>query len=641
MKRTNYPEFHEVEWQDALHVFETVPDLYLILSPELNILTASNAYLKALSISREVLVNTGIDEVFSKYDISDKQVLQEIMDCLAVVVERGELQSLPVQKFNSLKRSGATYAAEGYWQVSNTPIKDESNNILYIIHKVSDVTEIIQKELKLQAVLSEDEKKLAASAELLRKAEEAGNMGSYQVSLLTGEISFSDGMYRLMELEPGTFPLTVEFLTSMSHPEDAELINQIILRAIAEKQPFNYVRRIYLSNGEMKYIQSNGRVILNESGDPGCIMGVSQDITEKKMSDEALDRTHEALEKSKDLLQSMFDTSLIGMSLLHPIRDSNGEIEDFTIMLVSKELEKETGRTDLAGKRYSIEYPGIRKTGLWEMMIKVMDTGTSEHMEYFYPYEGFNKWYSCTFVKMDDGIVASNYDISPIRNAEAKIREMEEAQKLEVFKATISTQEEERNRIAEDLRNGIGQLLYAVKMNLRQVEADLANTDPAAFVKAKEQTDKILAEAIKEIRRLSHQMTPAILSDFGLEDTVRDLCRQFAHVLNIKSSFVGLNTRFDRYIEVSIYRMVQELILNIVNHAKASKATVELEVSNNQLRITVSDNGTGFFPEEVKGKGIGLATLYNKVRLLNGQLVIENDRGTKVRISLPVNLNAN
>lgn len=641
MKTTNYPEFHEMEWQDALHVFETVPDLYLILSPDLSIFTASNAYLRTLSISREVLVNTGINEVFSKYAIANKQAFQDITDCVISVVQTGELRSMPVQKFDSLRRTSINHAAEGYWQVSNTPIKDENNKILYIIHKVSDVTEIIQKEQKLQAVLSEEEKKLAASAELLRKAEEAGNMGSYQVSLHTGEISFSDGMYRLMGLEPGAFHLTAEFLTSMSHPEDTELINQIIFRAIAAKQPFNYVRRIYLSTGEMKYIQSNGRVILDERNDPYCLMGVSQDITGKRMSDEALATTHAALEKSKDLLQSMFDTSLIGMSLLQPIRDSKGNIGDFTIMLVSKELEKETGRKDLVGKRYSVEYPGIRLTGLWEMMLKVMDTGTSEHMEYFYPYEGFNKWYSCTFVKMDDCIVASNYDISPIRNAEAKIREMEEVQKLEVFKATISTQEEERNRIAEDLRNGIGQLLYAVKMNLRQVEANLANTNPVAFVKAKEETDRILGEAIREIRRLSHQMTPAILSDFGLEDTIRDLCRQFGQVLSLESSFVGLTTRFDRYIELSVYRMVQELIINIVNHAKASKATVELEVANNQLLIIVCDNGLGFFPEKVKGKGIGLATLYNKVRLLNGQIAIENDGGTKVRINLPINLNVN
>jgi signal transduction histidine kinase len=641
MKRANYTEFHEIDWQDSLHVFETVPDLYLILSAELQILTASNAYLKAISTSRDDLVNSDINAALSKYTTADDQTVQAVVNCLVAVVQTGEMHSLPVQQFESLKRTNAHMAVNGYWEVSNTPVKDENNTILYIIHKVSDVTEIIDKEKKLQAVLNAELKKLAASADLLSKAEEAGNMGSYQMSLKSGDISFSDGVYKLLGFEPKAFYPTAEFLATMSHPEDTDSINQVVLEAIAAKKPFKYVRRIYLSTGEIKHIQSNGRVILDERNDPYCLMGVAQDITEKIMSDEALAKTHEELTKSKDLLQSVFDSSLVGMSLLRPIRDFNGDIEDYTILLVSKELEKETGRTDLVGKRYSEEYPGIRKAGLWELMLRVMETGTSEHVEYHYPYDGFDKWYSCTFVKMEDSIVASNYDISPIRNAEAKIRQMEEAQKLEIFKATISTQEEERNRIAEDLRNGIGQLLYAVKMNLRQVEANLASTNPIAFFEAKEQTDKILGEAIKEIRRLSHQMTPSILNDFGLEETIVDLCKQFNHVLKIESRFVGLSTRFDRYIELSVYRMVQELILNIVNHAKASKAFVQLVYKDNQMSLSVHDNGLGFFPEQVQGKGLGLATLYNKVRLLNGQITIVNDGGTKVTIKLPVNQNIN
>jgi signal transduction histidine kinase len=639
MKETNYIETHKIDWQASLHVFETIPDLYLILSPEFHILTASNAYLWALSKPREVLLNTPIDIVCSIYT-EDEQTLYDLVACLIAVVQTGESQSMPVQRFDGLKRNAVNMAVENYWQVSNTPVKDENGNILYIIHKIRDVTDVVENEKMHQGLLNEESKKLAASADLLRKAEEVGNSGSYQMNVQTHDISFSDGMYKLLGFERSGFRLTIDFLNSISHPDDAGLIDQVVNRAIATKQPFKYVRRVYSPEGEIRYIQSKGRVILDEMEDPFCITGVSQDITQRTLSDQALAKTHEALSKSNDLLQSIFDTTLIGMSLLQPIRKPNGDIKEFIIMLVSKELEKETGRTDLVGKNYSQEYPGIKKTGLWELMLKVMETGISEHIEYNYPYDGFNKWYSCTFVKMDDFIVASNLDISPIRHAEAKIKAMEEAQKLEVFKATLRTEEEERNRIAEDLRNGIGQLLYAVKMNLPLMEASLTNTNRAAFSEVKEQTDKILAEAIKEIRRLSHQMTPAILSDFGLEETIKDLCRQFAPKLTIASRFIGLNSRFERYIEVSVYRMVQELVFNIVSHAKASKASVELKYADNQLCLDVRDNGIGFLPEMVIGKGIGLATLHNKVRLLNGQIDIKNDKGTAVLIKIPVKLNA-
>jgi PAS domain S-box-containing protein len=158
------------------------------------------------------------------------------------------------------------------------------------------------------------------------------------------------------------------------------------------------------------------------------------DISERKHAEEQLqaltasleqlvgERTQE-LRENQELLQSVFDTSLISMSVLKAVRDEAGTLQDFHIIMANKELERETGRSDLVGKRYSQEYPGIKLTGLYNLMRGVLETGEPAGLEYYYAHEGFTKWYAAQFVKLDDGLVATNLDISERKLAEAKSQE--------------------------------------------------------------------------------------------------------------------------------------------------------------------------------------------------------------------------
>jgi signal transduction histidine kinase len=126
------------------------------------------------------------------------------------------------------------------------------------------------------------------------------------------------------------------------------------------------------------------------------------------------------LRESNNLLQSVFDTSLVQMSVMKAVRDPEGRITDFRILLTNAELERETGRTDLVGKYYAEEYPGVRNSGLFDVLLKVMETGEPQRIEYFYPYENFNKWFSSMFVKLDDGLVTTNLDITERKLVEQK-----------------------------------------------------------------------------------------------------------------------------------------------------------------------------------------------------------------------------
>ena len=152
---------------------------------------------------------------------------------------------------------------------------------------------------------------------------------------------------------------------------------------------------------------------------------------EKNKKDGTAADTLDGVWKDKDLLQSIFDASLVQMSVLEAARNAKNDIIDFRILIVNKELEKITGRTDLVGKYYAAEYPGIKESGLFDIMLRVMATGKPEGLEYYYPFEGFNKWFSCLFVRVNDGLVATNMDIT-----ERKLAEQERFSMLSLLKQT-------------------------------------------------------------------------------------------------------------------------------------------------------------------------------------------------------------
>lgn len=370
------------------------------------------------------------------------------------------------------------------------------------------------------------------------------------------------------------------------------------------------------------------------------------DMSERKKAEEAYKinleeevraRTSQ-LKESRDLLDSILNTSLIAMSLMEAAYDKDGNIADFRLLVVNKQLEKQTGRTDLIGKYYAEEYPGIKITGIFDIMLRVMETGEPEGTEYFYPHEGLNKWFSCMFVKIDDGLVATNLDISERKKAEERIRQMETAQQREIFKVTLDAQEEERRRISESLHNGLGQLLYAVKISMNNLTFRSATQEQEEFHKAKKYTEGLLADAIRTTRQISHTLSPTILEDFGLRAAVKAICDQLENTTKFRCKVTLSDVHLDRFLELATFRIVQELLANAAKHADATDAYAEITAYVNAIAIIVQDNGKGFDMKK-KGKGgIGLASIRSKVKLLKGSFSITSspENGTTVKVRLPV-----
>jgi signal transduction histidine kinase len=206
-----------------------------------------------------------------------------------------------------------------------------------------------------------------------------------------------------------------------------------------------------------------------------------------------------------------------------------------------------------------------------------------------------------------------------------------------VFQMILIAQEKERKRIAESLHNGLGQMLYAVKLSLDSLNLQAEHFNLERLNEVKVATNKLLGQAISESRRLSHELTPTILEDFGLKEAVSEICQQFGSKIQFKVEFLGIYVRLQEHIEIAVYRIVQELVLNLVKHSKATQATVRIQKIKKNVILVVRDNGKGFSLKKMNN-GIGLRTILNKVKLLYGNFNLDcgNQDFCEITIVIPV-----
>lgn len=349
------------------------------------------------------------------------------------------------------------------------------------------------------------------------------------------------------------------------------------------------------------------------------------------------------LNKDDDLLRNTIDSSLDMIQVFRALRDDKGEIVDFIWVLNNKTSEKIYG--DVIGKSLLTLNPGVVEAGIFETFKKVVETGVPDESIRHYVYEQFNGWFQQSAVKQGDGVTTTTRDItkykkatemriSAMRAAERRIRRLEAEQQREIFRVSLSTLEEERKRISESLHNGIGQILYGIKISMSSLNY---GSDEKAFNEAKAYTNKLLTEVIVETRRISHELMPTNLEQFGLKSAIEDICMQLSGSTQFKFSIKGSYIGTEKYLQLAVYRTAQELMTNVVKHAHAAHSDVVIEVGPKEIVIAVSDDGDGINVAQMGSSGIGLAAIRSKIELLNGDVHISSvqNRGTTVIVTIP------
>jgi signal transduction histidine kinase len=234
-------------------------------------------------------------------------------------------------------------------------------------------------------------------------------------------------------------------------------------------------------------------------------------------------------------------------------------------------------------------------------------------------------------------ILGVDVDISEIKRLEQENLEIRLEQQNQLLNAVLDAQEAEQHRIAEALHNGVGQILYAAKLNLEQVDLDTLPANRERMNRALETGSELLTEAIRETRRVSHELVPVLLRDFGLKAAISDFCTRLSEVIDLDYQVTGITERLAPYLEVALYRISQELVNNIIRHSAATEASLMLQKNGAAIQLDVTDNGKGFDPGQAGSPGLGLRSIADRVKLLNGtfQLQSRPGRGVRVHIIIP------
>ena len=217
-----------------------------------------------------------------------------------------------------------------------------------------------------------------------------------------------------------------------------------------------------------------------------------------------------------------------------------------------------------------------------------------------------------------------------------RIHQLEEEKKLLAARSIVEGQEEERKRIAKDLHDGLGVLLSTVKMHFSLVKEK--SPDSQSLV---EKASKLLEQAANDVRRISHNMMPGLLTKLGLYEALEELFDKLNEVKGLKANIriEGEQQRLSENVEIMLYRIIQEMTNNTIKHAEASMINLKIEVHFDKLNILYSDNGKGFNVEDtLKSKSMGLSSIQSRVKFLNGseKIYSGSDQGVKYKIQVPI-----
>lgn len=207
-----------------------------------------------------------------------------------------------------------------------------------------------------------------------------------------------------------------------------------------------------------------------------------------------------------------------------------------------------------------------------------------------------------------------------------------------VINAIINTEENERKRFAKDLHDGLGPLMSTVKMSLSALGERIK--DPTGNV-ILNNTNHLVNEAINTLKDISNNLSPHVLSNFGLSSALSTFCAKInqtkAVEVDFKSNMEG--TRLESEKEVVLYRAACELINNSIRHSGASRIGIELNKHEKFITLHIYDNGRGFDTSQLGGensKGMGLSNIETRVKSVDGAFIIESTpgKGTSVLIKI-------
>ncbi|MBC8756235.1 sensor histidine kinase [Kordia sp. YSTF-M3] len=216
-----------------------------------------------------------------------------------------------------------------------------------------------------------------------------------------------------------------------------------------------------------------------------------------------------------------------------------------------------------------------------------------------------------------------------------KLQEQQILHQQQLLNTSVEIQDEERKRFAADLHDEIGGGISTILLSVSKLKKEaLKDTNTVA------QSEKIhhqLNDLLKKVREISYNIMPPTLEDFGLNETVSDLCFTISEtdIIMVDYEWNGEEKRLNFSQELIVYRIIKEILVNVVKHAEATKVVITIDNTAESFKLLIQDNGKGFDTETTK-KGAGLRNIKDRALIIGAELIISSkiNSGTTARLHL-------
>lgn len=218
----------------------------------------------------------------------------------------------------------------------------------------------------------------------------------------------------------------------------------------------------------------------------------------------------------------------------------------------------------------------------------------------------------------------------------SRINQLEQEKQLSATEAVLKGEEQERTRLAKDLHDGLGGMLSGIKYSFQTMKENLSMTpeNQQAFGRSLDMLDS----SIKEMRRVAHNLMPEVLVHYGLDAAIKDFTSELksSGIIKVVYQSMGMeNKKIEQSLALGIYRIVQELLNNVVKHSEATEVLVQLFAEKEKLVVNVEDNGKGMEITQLeKTEGMGWKNIRLRTGLLNGNTDIQSEPGKGTAVNL-------
>lgn len=459
----------------------------------------------------------------------------------------------------------------------------------------------------------------------LREVQKITLTSKFEVNLIDQKVFVSEEFSKMSGLEPGWQPS--ENFSSIIHEADREDTEVKFAHALKEKSEFLATYRIiHKKSGEEKYFTSKGFIQYDDSGKPTRYLGTKQDVTHSMLQKLKIKETNSQLEniinnvpgavyqrKANDYRKVKFLNGHAKDLLGYDTSDfaPEGHIHFFDLV-----YENERG---ILKKQIS---DSIKNHSAYEVSYRVKDKHNNE------------KWIwdrgSFVMIGNEKYIQGILVDITHRIKVEDRI-----------ISATMQAEDAERKRISKEINDGVQQTLVSSMLSLQSLEPYIDQSDDPKIKDRYKGGLEMLKSGVSETRSIAYNIMPKSIQDFGLIKTLESMIQLLNESSSIHFYFYNnlKSERLSERTETSLYRICREGINNILNFSEASEASIQVMKHENNVSLTIEDNGKGFDTKKVDlfYTGFGISSMKSRANAIGGSFEIESrvGMGTNILVNIP------